>query len=71
MAHTIPGAISADMVLMYMRDELDPDNAARVENAIDSDALPVDVKSQLCGSFKAAARNLTDTYEMTQCSCRI
>ena len=54
--------ITSDMVLMYMRDELDEVSAHIIETAIESDTLPRAVKSKICGSFKAAAQGQASTY---------
>ena len=63
--------ISPDVVLQYMRDELDPLMAARVEYAIETDSLAPDVKAVLCGSFKRASRGNTSRYELGGTGCNI
>ncbi len=55
--------LSADIVLQYMRDELDPMLAAYVEHAIENDSLSADVKAQICGCIKQVSRGECREYQ--------
>ncbi|HGG03851.1 MAG TPA: hypothetical protein ENK28_00180 [Aliiroseovarius sp.] len=55
--------ISADTVLQYMRDELDPMLTAYVEHAIETDSLAPEAKSIICGAIKQVSRGESRTYQ--------
>ncbi len=62
--------ITSDMVLMYMRDELDETSALIIETAIENDTLPQSVKAQVCGSFKAVSQGQANGYLLVD-RCKI